>query len=252
VRAEGKGRAEAAECRPFVDGIEGYPNTLRVLVVEGDAMLREALIVALSAEYEVRALMDWLHVEEMLSDFRPSLVVLDVDRDIGRPNSFTLARRLIALHAVPTIFLSAAGGLDPRLNGFDAGTDGCIPWPLSSLELQARVRAVLRRSESDRVGSAERSMLRFADVEADEDARMVHRGGKQLELTRRERDLLLTFLEHPGRVLSRTQLLMMVWGFEHYNANVVEVYVSSLRRKLEEHGTRLIQTIRGVGYVLRV
>jgi two-component system OmpR family response regulator len=85
----------------------------------------------------------------------------------------------------------------------------------------------------------------------DEDSRTVERGGAPIELTRREFDLLLAFLESPERVLSRTQLLSMVWGFEDYDANVVEVYVSTLRRKLEDHGPRLIQTVRGVGYVLR-
>jgi len=94
-------------------------------------------------------------------------------------------------------------------------------------------------------------VLTYADVRLDEDARTVERGEEPIELTRREFDLLLTLLESPERVLSRTQLLSMVWGFEDYDANVVEVYVSTLRRKLEEHGPRLIQTVRGVGYVLR-
>jgi two-component system, OmpR family, response regulator len=90
-----------------------------------------------------------------------------------------------------------------------------------------------------------------SDVRLDEARPCRDRAGVDLELTRREFDLLATFLNNPDRVLSRTRLLSMVWGFEEYDPNVVEVYVSTLRRKLEEHGPRIIQTVRGVGYVLR-
>jgi DNA-binding response OmpR family regulator len=163
----------------------------------------------------------------------------------------TLANRLKEFGDIPFIFLTAADGLDERLNGFELGADDYVTKPFSTSELHARIRAVLRRTEAARTGVPQRSVLSHADVRLDEDSRTVERGGEPIELTRREFDLLLAFLESPGRVLSRTQLLSMVWGFEDYDATVVEVYVSTLRRKLEEPGPRLIQTVRGVGYVMR-
>ena len=224
----------------------------RVLIVEDDQTLRESLELLLGGvDFDVRALPDGRDFDAAVESFRPDLAVLDVDLGAGRPSGLTLARRLQELGDVPFIFLTAADGLDERLSGFEMGADDYVTKPFSTSELHARIRAVLRRTESARTGVSQRSVLTYADVRLDEDSRTVERGGEPIELTRREFDLLLTFLESPERVLSRTQLLSMVWGFEDYDANVVEVYVSTLRRKLEDHGPRLIQTVRGVGYVLR-
>ena len=235
-----------------VSGPAGASRRRRVLVVEDDATLRDSLVILLGgAEFDVCALPDGHELEATVDRFRPDLAVLDVDLGAGSPNGFTLARRLQELGAIPVIFLTAADGLDQRLSGFEVGADDYVTKPFSTSELQARIRAVLRRTEAARTGIIERSILAYHDLELDEDARTVVRAGTPIELTRREFDLLLALLESQERVLSRSQLLTMVWGFEDYDANVVEVYVSSLRRKLEEHGPRLIQTVRGVGYVLR-
>jgi len=224
----------------------------RVLVVEDDATLRESLVLLLDGvDFDVEALADGRGFDAAVATFRPDLAVLDVDLGAGRPSGLTLARRLRELGDTPFIFLTAADGLDERLSGFELGADDYVTKPFSTSELHARIRAVLRRSDTARTGEVQRSLLTYGDLELDEDARTVERAGASIELTRREFDLLVTLLESPERVLSRTQLLSMVWGFEDYDANVVEVYVSTLRRKLEEHGPRLIQTVRGVGYVLR-
>jgi two-component system OmpR family response regulator len=224
----------------------------RVLIVEDDRTLRESLELLLDgADFDVMVLPDGREFDATVEGFRPDLAVLDVDLGAGQPSGLTLARRLQELGDVPFIFLTAADGLDERLNGFELGADDYVTKPFSTSELHARIRAVLRRTESARTGVPQHAVVTFADVRLDEDARTVERGEVPIELTRREFDLLRTFLERPERVLSRTQLLSMVWGFEDYDANVVEVYVSTLRRKLEEHGPRLIQTVRGVGYVLR-
>jgi two-component system, OmpR family, response regulator len=224
----------------------------RLLVVEDDATLRESLEMFLGgAAFDVRALPDGRALATTLREFTPDLAILDVDLGAGLPNGFALARQLRERGAVPIIFLTAADGLDQRLSGFEVGADDYITKPFSTSELQARIRAVLRRSEGARGCAVVRHVVTYGDVELDEDARTVTRAGVAIELTRREFDLLLAFLENPERVLSRTQLLSMVWGFEDYDANVVEVYVSTVRRKLEQHGPRIIQTVRGVGYAMR-
>jgi two-component system OmpR family response regulator len=228
----------------------------RILVVEDDPTLRDSLGIFLGgAGYDVRSLEDALGFTETLKEFRPDLAVLDVQLGDGRPNGFALARQIREHSAIPVIFLTAADGLDDRLSGFEVGADDYITKPFSTSELHARIRAVLRRARPDGTGTDTDTdldeRLAHGDVSLDEAARVASRAGVELELTRREFDLLAAFLANPDRVLSRTRLLSMVWGFDEYDPNVVEVYVSTLRRKLEEHGPRLIQTVRGVGYVLR-
>jgi len=129
---------------------------------------------------------------------------------------------------------------------FDAGGDDYVVKPFIMAELLARMRAVLRRS-----GREGRRVLEIADLIVDEDAHAAVRAGTTLDLTQREFSLLATLCHHTGVVLSKVQLLTQVWGFEHYDLNVVEVHISALRRKIEEQGPRLIHTVRGVGYVLR-
>jgi len=226
----------------------------RILVVEDDATLRESLAMFLGgAGYDVRSLEDAQGFDAALDEFRPDLAVLDVQLGDGRPNGFVLARRIRERGPIPVVFLTAADGLDDRLSGFEVGADDYITKPFSTSELHARIRAVLRRSrQGDSEDDSDEDERRtFADVKLDEAARVATRAGVELELTRREFDLLAVLLANPDRVLSRTRLLSMVWGFDEYDPNVVEVYVSTLRRKLEEHGPRIIQTVRGIGYVLR-
>lgn len=224
----------------------------RILVVEDDATLRESLEMFFGgAGYDVRVLADATDFDETLTTFGPELVVLDVNLGDGRPSGFALARRLRDTRPTPIIFLTALDSLDDRLSGFEVGGDDYVTKPFSVSELHARVRAVLRRADETAHDVVKSETLTFGDIVLDEASRVVTRGGHKLDLTQREFDLLAAFLENPQRVLSRDRLLTMVWGFEEYDPNVVEVFISTLRRKLEAHGPRVLQTVRGVGYVLR-
>ncbi len=146
----------------------------------------------------------------------------------------------------PVLFLTARGGVPDRVRGLDAGADDYLVKPFAFSELLARVRALARRR--DRSGS---TVLAYADVRLDLATHRAERGGRPLDLTAKEYALLVYFLRHPGEVLSRTRIYEHVWD-EQYDglSNTLEVHVMELRRKLEAHGPRLIQTLRGRGYVL--
>ena len=221
-------------------------RSARVLIVEDDRPVRASLEVALrEAGYEVRGREDGSNVGRVVEQFNGDLAILDVRLGTG-PDGVSTARLLRTQSDLPLIMLTAADTVEERLTGFSAGADDYIVKPFSLAELLARVEALLRRS--GRLTSAVRQV---ADVIIDDGARTVVRDGEAMDLTRTEYDLLAVMAKHPGQVLSKVQLLTHVWGFEAYDVNLVEVHVSSLRRKLEAHGPRLIQTVRGVGYVLR-
>jgi two-component system, OmpR family, response regulator len=218
----------------------------RILVVEDDAALRDSLVVALRAEgYEVEAAADGATGLEAVEVFRPDLAVLDVRLPSG-PDGLELSRQLRARGDVPVLFLSALGGLEDRLAGFEAGGDDYLTKPFSTSELLVRIQALLRRS-----GRLEARAWQVGDLVVDEAARIVTRGGVPVSLTRTEFDLLAALGRSVGTVVSKARLLALVWGFETYDENLVEVHISALRRKLEELGPRLVHTVRGVGYVLR-
>ncbi len=218
----------------------------RVLVVEDDVTVRDALGAALRAEgYVVEAVADGSDFERDLRRFRPDLVVLDVRLPTG-PDGFALGRRLRAESDVPLVFLTAADELDDRLKGFTAGADDYLTKPFSVAELLARVRALLRRA-----GRLSSPTWQVGDLTVDEGARTVRRSDHAIKLTRTEFDVLAELGRRRGRAVSKDQLLSAVWQFDSYDPNLVEVHVSALRRKLEDHGDRLIHTVRGVGYVLR-
>lgn len=218
----------------------------RLLVVDDDDSIRSTLQVALEEEgYEVRAEADGVTIEKVAERFRPDLAILDVRLPVG-PDGYTIARRLRRTSSVPVLFLTAAADLEDRLEGFRAGGDDYLSKPFSVAEVIARVGALLRRA-----GVSQTSVWEVGDVVIDEQAAKVSRDGAPLELTHTELQLLITLARHPGQVLSKTQLLCQVWGFDAYDTNLVEVHMSSLRRKLEVHGPRIVQTVRALGYVLR-
>ncbi len=218
----------------------------RLLVVEDDLPIRTALEAALTTEgYEVLALAEGSDLARRAAAFRPDLAVLDVRLPVG-PDGYALARILRASGSMPVLFLTAADTVEDRLSGFAAGGDDYLAKPFSMAELLARIQALLRRA-----GLLISATRQVSDIVVDHGARTVLRAGVPLDLTRTEYELLARLMQHPGQVLSKTQLLTQVWGFDAYDVNLVEVHMSALRRKLEAHGPRLIHTMRGAGYVLR-
>lgn len=218
----------------------------RLLFIEDDRSLREAVTVSLRrAGFEVRPEPGGSELEDALTAFRPDLAILDVRLSDGE-SGFELAARLRARAEIPIVFVTAADAIDDRLQGFAVGADDYIVKPFATSELLARVRAVLRRS--GRLVSPTREVF---GVLVDEVNRTARRGDHELALTKTEFDLLVVLSRAPGQVFSKTQLLSLVWGFDGYDDNLVEVHISALRRKLEAHGGRLIHTERGEGYVLR-
>ncbi|HMC42833.1 MAG TPA: response regulator transcription factor [Acidimicrobiales bacterium] len=215
-------------------------------MVEDDRTARGSVDAALTQMgYSVLTRPTGEDLDEVLSNFRPDLAIIDINLPAG-PDGFALARQVRASAGIPVLFLTAADGLESRLSGFEAGGDDYLVKPFAMAELLARIRAVLRRS-----GRLQSSVLEIRDLVIDEGAKTAVRAGHTLELTPTEYELLCALARTRGKAVSKTQLLSLVWGFDAYDPNVVEVHVSSLRRKMEEHGPRLIHTERGRGYVLR-
>lgn len=218
----------------------------RVLVVEDELPIRSALDIALRGEgYVVRAELDGREMSHVAEEFIPDLAILDVRLPIG-PDGLALAGVLRRSSALPVLFLTAADSVEDRLAGFEAGADDYLVKPFSMAELLARIQALLRRS-----GRLTSTTWQVGDLVVDDGARSVVRGCAQVELTKIEYDLLVMLVQHVGKVLSKTQLLVQVWGFNAYDTNLVEVHMSALRRKVEAAGPRVIHTVRGAGYVLR-
>ena len=215
---------------------------VRVVVVEDEAAVREAVVGALRNEGLTVICFGDYEQEEAILNAAPDLAILDVMLPHG--DGFELARRLRARRDLPIVFLTARDGVDDRLAGFAVGADDYLVKPFALEELLARIRAVLRRS--GRLGAA----LEAGDVIVDEQAGFATRAGKDLLVTPTELRLLAFFVRHRGLVLSKHQLLTQVWGYDAYDPNVVEVHVSALRRKLGHDGTGVLETIRGLGYRL--
>jgi two-component system OmpR family response regulator len=219
---------------------------LRVLLVEDDPLTREVLSAALvGTGFEVHAEPDGTRVERAAATFKPDIALIDMRLGDG-VDGITVARRLKGTDDFPLLFLTSASAIEDVLAAYDVGGDDYIVKPFVMAELVARMRAVLRRT-----GREGRSVFELGDLRIDADAHSVVRAGQAIELTHREFALLVEMCRHPGMVLSKLQLLTNVWGFEQYDLNVVEVHVSALRRKLEEHGSRVIHTVRNAGYVFR-
>ena len=219
-----------------------------VLVAEDDKALRESLVRVLRFEgYDVEAVGDGAKALEAVDVRLPDAVVLDVMMPVV--DGLAACRRLREHHRLlPILMLTARHEVADRVAGLDAGADDYLVKPFALKELQARLRALLRRTEATRAG-----VLRFADLELDPVGREVRRAGREIELSRTEFNLLELFLEHPRQVLTRTQIFERVWGYDFGStSNALGVYIGYLRRKTEARGEpRLLHTVRGVGYVLR-
>ncbi|MFF0345413.1 response regulator transcription factor [Kribbella sp. NPDC004875] len=218
--------------------------TARVLVVEDAEPIRTAVGIALTeAGHDVRTRPDGDGFERELAQYRPDLVLLDVMLP-GR-DGFELLTVAQETSNAGVILLTARDAVGDRLHGLRTGADDYVVKPFVLAELIARVEAVLRR-----MGRL-RTVLVIGDLEVDVEARAVRRGGTEIELTATEFKLLAFLAGRAEKVVGKTQLLTAVWGYDDYADNLVEVYVSGLRRKLEAHGPRLLHTVRGSGYVLR-
>lgn len=217
----------------------------RVLLVDDDEFMCEALSMALrSRGFEVEARHSGHDVQTVVDDFQPEMVVLDLNLADGT-DGVVVAKRLRGRCSAGLMFISGSHRLEDRLAGFAAGGDDFLTKPFAMAEFFARVEAI-----RNRVG-ATKTVDAVGGVIVDEGAHRVTRDGHEVALTPIEFALLATLVRHAGRVLSKTQLLDLVWGFDRFDVNLVEVHVHALRQKLERHGPRLIQTVRGLGYVFR-
>jgi two-component system, OmpR family, response regulator MprA len=219
----------------------------RVLVIEDDTEITDALRRSLRHEgYEVRTAGDGVEALDTAAEFIPDLVVLDLG--LPRLDGIEVCRQLRADSDVPILILTARTETDDRVTGLDSGADDYLVKPFERQEFLARIRALLRRRPPR--GSAS---LTVGDLKLNPDTREVHRGGREIELTNREFELLEYLMRNERLVVSRERLLDEVWGYDPMAAtNTIDVFISNLRRKLESGGeARLLHTKRGAGYVLR-
>jgi len=224
------------------------PETTRILVVDDDPKIRT--VVRRGLAYEGYRVVEAATGEEGLEKARehlPDLVVLDIM--LPGIDGLEVTRRLRSTgDELAILMLTARDEIKDRVEGLEIGADDYLVKPFSFEELLARVHALLRRK-----AAPAGEVLRFADLELDVDAREARRGGRTIELTTTEYNLLLLFLRHPRKVLTREVIMDHVWSYDFDGeSNILEVYVRYLRGKLEAAGeSRLIHTIRGAGYVLK-
>ncbi|WP_297851767.1 response regulator transcription factor [uncultured Corynebacterium sp.] len=228
---------------------------MKILVVDDEQAVRESLRRSLSFNgYDVALAQDGMQALELIESEQPDLTILDVM--MPRLDGLDVCRELRSKgYDRPILMLTARDGVAERVAGLDAGADDYLPKPFALEELLARVRALLRRAQADALdptlgSSAE---LVFDDLHLDTVTRDVRRGDRRITLTRTEFALLELLMRNARRVLSRQTILEEVWGQDFPSSgNALEVYIGYLRRKTEAGGeARLIQTVRGVGYVLR-
>ena len=224
---------------------------MKILVVDDERAVRESLRRALELEgYEIELAADGQEALQRLEsngEGQPDAVILDVLMPVI--DGLEVCRRIRRSgNRVPVLMLTARDEIENRVAGLDAGADDYVTKPFALEELVARVRALLRRTLA-----GEDELLRFADLELDPGTREVRRSGDPIELTRTEFALLELFMTNPRQVLTRSIIFERVWGYDFgFASNSLDVYIGYLRRKTEAGGkSRLIQTVRGVGYALR-
>jgi two-component system, OmpR family, response regulator len=222
---------------------------IRILVVDDEENITDLLATALRYErFEVGVAHTGREAMRAAASFRPHLIVLDVM--LPDWDGFEVTKRLAdQRERIPVLFLTARDATGDRVRGLTLGGDDYVTKPFSLEELIARIRAILRRTHGSEDGSAR---LKYSDLEMDDDMHQVWRAGRTIELTATEYKLLRYLLANAPRVLSKSQILDHVWNYDFGGeGNVVETYVSYLRKKVDREGPALIQTIRGVGYCLR-
>jgi len=221
-----------------------------VLVVDDEANITDLVATALRYEgFEVAAAGNGRDALKLVESFRPHLVVLDVM--LPDLDGFEVQKRLIDRgRPSPVLFLTARDATEDKVRGLTIGGDDYVTKPFSLEELIARIRAVLRRAHGS---GRPADRLAFGDLEMDEDTHEVWRKGRVIDLTPTEFSLLRFLLANPRRVLSKDQILDHVWHYDFGgDSSIVETYISYLRKKVDPEEPRLIHTVRGVGYVLRL
>lgn len=219
----------------------------RILIIEDDEAILRVLRRALAYEgYRVDTAVDGESGLSLARDYHPDLVILDWM--LPGMDGLEVCQRLRAGGSVPVLMLTAKDTLQDRVQGLDAGADDYMVKPFELDELLARIRALLRRTQPERV-----PLLTFADLSLDTSTRQASRHNRVISLTAKEYDLLELFMRHPRQVLTREMIFDRVWGYDFGGeSNVLDVYIRYLRQKLEvDDEIRLIHTVRGVGYVLR-
>jgi len=227
--------------------MDSTPPGARVLVVDDEVAIRDLLEYGLAqAGFDVRCARDGRTALDAVRSWTPEVIILDVM--LPEVDGFTLLPALRRLTDVPILMLSAKTATAEKVTGLSRGADDYLAKPFELEELVARLHSALRRPRLQ-----QRETFRYNDLVLDVSRRAVFRGQRRIELSTREFDLLLTFVQHPERVFTRAQLLDLVWGVDRdVVPNTVETYVSYLRAKIDSgEETKLIQTLRGVGYVLR-
>jgi len=227
---------------------DGQP--VRVLVVDDEPALAELVSMALRLEgWDVSCASDGLGAVRVARDFRPDVVVLDVM--LPDIDGLEVLRRMRAdTPRLPVLFLTARDAVEDRIAGLTAGGDDYVTKPFSLEEVALRLRALLRRTGVTEAGAG--ATLVVGDLTLDEDSREVRRAGEAVELTATEFELLRYLMRNPRRVLSKAQILDRVWHYDFGGqANIVELYISYLRKKVDAGRSPMIHTMRGAGYVLK-
>ena len=227
------------------------PAEAKLLVVDDEPNIVELLSASLRfAGFDVASAANGSDALQLARTFRPDLLVLDVM--MPEMDGFELVRRLRGEGGrTPVLFLTARDATEDKVMGLTLGADDYVTKPFSLEEVLARIRAILRRTAEGPTSPAG-TRVSFADIELDDETHEVWKDGAPVSLSPTEFKLLRYFLQNPGRVLSKAQILDHVWNYDFGgDANVVESYVSYLRRKVDTTDPRLLHTLRGVGYVLR-
>ncbi|MFD7321419.1 response regulator transcription factor [Streptomyces sp. NPDC059875] len=243
-------KSTATKPRGRTDMLRPDGSAVRVLVVDDEASLAELLSMALRYEgWQVHSAGDGAGALRAAREFRPDAVILDVmlpDMD----GLSVLGRLRREQPEVPVLFLTAKDAVEDRIAGLTAGGDDYVTKPFSLEEVVARLRGLIRRSGAGQARSE--SLLVVGDLTLDEDSHEVTRGGESIHLTATEFELLRYLMRNPRRVLSKAQILDRVWSYDFGGqANVVELYISYLRRKIDAGRSPMIHTRRGAGYLIK-
>jgi two-component system OmpR family response regulator len=236
-----------------VHGAERGRHAGRVLVVDDEPNICTVLSATLHLTgFDVRVAHGGHEALIAAEEYRPDLVVLDVM--LPDIDGFQVAQRIRQSGlAVPVLFLSARDAVEDRISGLSVGGDDYVSKPFHLEEVVLRIRAILRRGRPAAEFLPDDGVLRYADLELDQDAHQVSRAGKPVDLSPTEFNLLRYLLTNAGRVVSKAQILDRVWSYDFGgDGRIVESYVYYLRRKIDKYHPPLIHTVRGVGYALRL